>query len=314
MATFTTALPTTTRTPTAPIGTLHKEWPPKPLNPLESHTGGLTKVPPVFFRTGRPVWLGTRKVLNGTTYFQPIGGCGPHRWLCPGPRGGGEKPDPDGRCEIQPPRNIWKPHLGRSLWGVDSQRGTHCLLVELWAGIPSPLLFQLYSPYGNLDLQPTKADNWDVGWQQELIGGKAVVSITGFYRTTRNQIDFMSCTNEHPLCSPGTFGFYDNVLRTRAQGLELAASFKHGPLSVYTSYTYTDTENTSQESEHQGKTLARRPQNLAHLWFHYTWPLEITSGVALRYYGKSFSDPANNQPLDEHILVDLRFSWKIAPP
>ena len=64
------------------------------------------------------------------------------------------------------------------------------------------------------------------------VGDALTVSATWFDRKTRNQIDFNSCafpTSTDPLCvTPGTtdprFGYYLNLDRTRARGIEATAA------------------------------------------------------------------------------------------
>ena len=176
----------------------------------------------------------------------------------------------------------------------------------------APSLYQLYSQFGNLSLRPEKADSWDIGWQQHFLNKKAVLSITGFYRETQNQINYLNCaSHESHLCSPGRFGFYDNALITQTQGIELSSSLKFGHFMLYTNYTHTNTKNTS--SDHRGKQLTHRPRHMANLWLNYTWPFDVSTGVAINHRGKSFDDTANTILLDAYTLVDFRASWQLHP-
>ncbi len=138
-----------------------------------------------------------------------------------------------------------------------------------------------------------------------------VVSAIGFYRSTKNQIDFVSCPNVSPLCGPGKFGFYDNIDGSHADGAELSGSAKLGALVLQANYSYTDTENVSPGNSNYGKELARRPKNEANFWATYSWPMDVSTGVVVRYVGKSFDDAANTVVLHDYALVDLHAAWQI---
>ena len=178
-------------------------------------------------------------------------------------------------------------------------------------GFKAPTLYQLYSVYGNTGLSPEQANSWDGGIEQHLMDGAFVVSATGFYRRTRNQIDFVSCPSTNPLCTAGKFGVYDNIARTRAQGVELAASFKVDAFNATANYTLTDTQNDSPGNVNIGKDLARRPKNTANISASYTWPYDISTGIAVRYVGKAYDNAANSFTLHAYTLVDLKTSWQV---
>src|SRR3546814_6927733 len=111
----------------------------------------------------------------------------------------------------------------------------------------APTLYQLQSEYGNALLNPETAKGWDVGVEQHLLGGAAVVSATWFHRDTRSQIDFVSCFANTGICTDRPFGTYVNIQTARAQGLEFVLELKTvAALRVEANYTYTDTENRSE--------------------------------------------------------------------
>jgi vitamin B12 transporter len=130
-------------------------------------------------------------------------------------------------------------------------------------------------------------------------------------RKAINQIDFVSCPNVNPLCTPGKSGVYDNTARTKAQGVELAGSAKVGNFSLKANYTLTDTENTSPGNVNRGKVLTRRPKHAANLSADYAWPLDTSTGVTVRYVGDTFDNAGNTFILQDYALVDLQASWMI---
>ena len=88
-------------------------------------------------------------------------------------------------------------------------------------GFKAPTLFQLYSFFGNVALNPESAKSYEAGIEQQLIERTLTVGITAFQRDTRNQVDFISCFGQSTgICTNRPFGTYDNVKRSRAKGIE----------------------------------------------------------------------------------------------
>ena len=178
-------------------------------------------------------------------------------------------------------------------------------------GFKAPTLYQLYSIYGNTALNPEEADSWDAGVEHHLFDNMLTLSATGFYRKTLNQIDFVSCPSANPFCKVGVSGVYDNGARSRAKGVELAASAEVGALTVQGNYTLTDTQNTSPGNANRGKDLQRRPKHAANLSATYNWPFDVSTGVTVKYVGDAFDNAANSFVLQDYTLVDLRAGWQI---
>src|SRR3546814_6157757 len=73
-------------------------------------------------------------------------------------------------------------------------------------GFKAPGLYQLFSEYGNVGLDPEEAHGWEAGVEQHLLDSKLVVGATWFDRTTKNQIIYNGCSSPttDPLCTvPG---------------------------------------------------------------------------------------------------------------
>lgn len=180
-------------------------------------------------------------------------------------------------------------------------------------GFKAPTLFQLYSAYGNPALKPERADGWDVGVEQGLLEGKARVSAAYFGRRTRDQIDFFGCfPTLKPLCASRPFGYYDNIARTKADGVELQGMVRPLPaLSLDANYSFTDAKDDSPGSANRGHQLARRPRSTANASASYVWRAGLTTSVAMRYAGASYDNLANTVRLKSYTLVDLRASYAI---
>ncbi|MDR3506799.1 MAG: TonB-dependent receptor [Caulobacteraceae bacterium] len=185
--------------------------------------------------------------------------------------------------------------------------GNTILRVSFGQGFKAPALYQLFSAYGNRALRPETADSWDAGIEQRLWSGRAKISATYFGRASRDLIGFFDCTTPAPLCATEPYGYYANIARATAQGVELEASVRPlARLSLTANYTYTDSEDARTH-----KALARRPQDAANLSVSYDWPLRLNTTLALRYAGRSFDDAANLIPLKAYALTDLRASYPL---
>lgn len=180
-------------------------------------------------------------------------------------------------------------------------------------GFKAPTLYQLYSLYGNVNLQPEEAESWDAGIEQRLFDSKLVMSATYFDRDTDNMIDFVSCFGETtPDCLPRPDGYYDNVQKTNAKGVELALVAQLTErLALTANYTNMDTEITARGTPNFGNSLGRRPDETANAQVSYEWPIGLTTALAVQHAGRSFDTNSNTFVLDSYTLVDFRASYAV---
>ncbi len=187
-------------------------------------------------------------------------------------------------------------------------------------GFKAPTLYQLYSEYGNDALSPERAHGWEAGAEQRLFGNRAQIGAVWFERASRDLIVYIGCSSSSttPLCfQPGTtirrFGYYQNVSRAKAQGIEAQASLTPvAGVSIDANYTWTMAEDRSPGTANFGKWLPRRPRQQANGSISYAWPMGLTTGVALRWSGHSFDNASNSQRLDDYTLVDLRAEYALS--
>ena len=181
-------------------------------------------------------------------------------------------------------------------------------------GFKAPTLYQLYSVYGNLALEPEQATGWEAGVEQHLLGDRLTIGGTYFQRRSRNLIVFASCpaVSSLPLCvQPGTttarFGYYDNVARALAYGVEASGALKLGDrLQVDGNYTWSPSEDRSSGAATYRFQLARRPRHTANGSVSYLFGYGITGGAAVRWSGETFDNAAHTIRLAPYALVDLR--------
>ena len=193
--------------------------------------------------------------------------------------------------------------------------GATVLRASYGEGFKAPSLYQLYSPYGTLTLNPEEAQGWDAGITQRFWGGRAEVQATYFDRATGNLITFVSCpftAAQTGRCIAQTSGYYDNVAEAEAEGLELSGAVRPlDGLEVTANYTFTDARDRSPGSATFGRLLTRRPQDTANVSAAYTFPFRLKAALAVRHAGRSFDDAANTVRVKGYTLVDVRASYPL---
>ncbi len=168
-------------------------------------------------------------------------------------------------------------------------------------GFKAPTLYQLYSQYGEKNLDPEESTGWDIGIEQSLFHNRLSLGFTYFNNDFDDLIDFESNTSR-----------YINVAEAQTQGIEVFASLRPiDDLTFLASYTYTDTED-----KETGKDLLRRAQNKFALNVNYQFMDKGNVNLNLVYVSKRDDNdystwPATRVELDEYVLVDLAASYDI---
>lgn len=172
-------------------------------------------------------------------------------------------------------------------------------------GFKAPSLFQLYDSFnGNPDLQAEKSKSYDIGFDQSLDGGRAMISVTAFRRDTRDQIFFDGFVPP--------FGSYVNLTRTRAKGVEAAVTLRPvDALTVMAAYSYIDARDRSEGGFNEGNRLPRRAKDAVSVSADYVWPIGLSTGATLTMVGDSFNDAENTIRLDGYVLTNVRASFPI---
>ena len=175
-------------------------------------------------------------------------------------------------------------------------------------GFKAPTLFQLFSDFGNEGLQPERSTSYDLGVEHGRRGEGVHLALTAFRRDSEDLIGFASCFGSSaPLCATRPFGFYRNIARARAQGIEVegGAQVTEG-FRVAGHYALVDAEDRVSRRD-----LARRPRHAATLFVEYAAPFGLSLGADLRIVGESFDDAANAVRLDGYQLVDVRAAFEV---
>ena len=186
-----------------------------------------------------------------------------------------------------------------AVWAVE-RTGTR-VRASYGEGFKAPTLYQLFSEYGNLALRPESARGWDAGVEQPLAGGHVTLSADYFERRTRNLVTFAY----DPPRADRPYGYYENVARAQAHGIEAGAVATLGRIDLSANYSWIVSTDRS-PGDTYGNTLARRPRHLANGTASYRWPFGLVTTAAATHAGHSFEDGANTIRLGGYTLVDLR--------
>jgi vitamin B12 transporter len=167
-------------------------------------------------------------------------------------------------------------------------------------GFRAPTLSEGQPPYGNPDLRPETARNFDLGFEQQILAGKARFFATYFNRRSTDLIAFSFATFQS-----------ENIDRVKSTGVE--AGFNLNPtdrLDIRASYTMVDAVNRSAGANF-GNRLALRPQHSGSLTVDWQTPIGLSVGSSVLFIGDRFDDASNSARIDGYALVGLRASLPI---
>ncbi|GGF70452.1 TonB-dependent receptor [Azorhizobium oxalatiphilum] len=145
-------------------------------------------------------------------------------------------------------------------------------------GFKAPSLYQLYAPYyGNAELKPEESEGYDIGFEQQVFGGRVSFGATWFHNDITNLISY----------DPATY-VNINVSSARTQGVEaFVAVAVTDRLNMRFDYTYTDAIGYLPVDAPFGASCA---------------PLSDTTCTLLRRPNNKFSITADWKPIDPLTL------------
>lgn len=178
-------------------------------------------------------------------------------------------------------------------------------------GIKNPTNFELfgYDPtsfIGNPDLEPEESEGFDIGIDQDVLGGKGMVSITYFDSELKNEI--YTVYDSSFVASPR-----NRTTTSTRDGVEVSASATLAPdWIIDASYTYL-------RSEENGVEEVRRPESIASV--NLTHLFDAARGRAtltMRYNGEQidneyiYSNLSDYVTLEEYLLVNFSASYALS--
>lgn len=202
-------------------------------------------------------------------------------------------------------------YKANAAWQVPDWDAT--VRANIGTAFKAPSLFQEFGPNSNpiTRLKPETATGWEAGVDKRFLGDMLRTSLTYFDRTTTNQLDFQNCfsASDAPGCPfrLDVFGYYINLDKTRAKGVEAVMEAKLGD-SLTTSLNWTSMSATNELTR---KDLARRPHNLASAVITWLPMPGATVGASLTYQGKRFDDAGNFTRLSSNTTVNLFGSYDL---
>ena len=167
-------------------------------------------------------------------------------------------------------------------------------------GFRAPTLTEGQPPFGNPNLKPETARNFDLAAEHGFLDGKARVGVTYFNRKSKDLITFSFVTFQS-----------ENIQRVNNDGVEFELSLKPtSKLDVRANYSIVNAINRSPGAQF-GNRLALRPRDSANVSVDWQTPLKLSVGASLAIIGDSFDNLANTVRLDGYALAHIRASMPI---
>ncbi|MGA1839403.1 MAG: TonB-dependent receptor plug domain-containing protein [bacterium] len=169
-------------------------------------------------------------------------------------------------------------------------------------GFKAPSIYQLFSEYGNENLNPEKSHGFDLGIVQNFANNKLILDATFFYIKSEDMIKFVWNASNWMESE------YINISRARSKGLEFMLSLK--PMADFTlnaNYTYTDCKDLSND-----ETLLQRARNRFKINFNYDFKEKVIANLDILYMGRRFDkDYSTNKRfiLGDYTLVNISASY-----
>ena len=175
----------------------------------------------------------------------------------------------------------------------------HITLRSSWGeGFKAPTIFQLTQSFGalppNADLQPETSEAFDVGVDVDVFDGRTTFGVTYFNRDTENLIIFAPNSR------------YENLARTKAQGIELSAKIALSDrFGVNAGYAFIDAEDAI-----SGERQIRTPRHSGDASLTYN-DARLSGALSVRYNGDETEGPFGSD-VDAWVRVDLSAAYEVS--
>ncbi|WP_183559366.1 TonB-dependent receptor plug domain-containing protein [Mucilaginibacter sp. SP1R1] len=172
----------------------------------------------------------------------------------------------------------------------------------------SPLLYQLYSQYGNGGLKPESTTSYEAGFDWEIVKN-ALTFNTQFYRRNAKDVIYFAGLPVSP------YGVYRNGQFQKDKGFESELNYHSNKLNASAYYTYV-TGKLTDENGLQTANLYRRPKSTLGLNFTYQLIDDFLFGVNYKYTGdrtdQNFATYPNTTivTLKHYNLANLHLEFK----
>jgi vitamin B12 transporter len=189
-------------------------------------------------------------------------------------------------------------------WAISQ---TAKLFGNYYTSFKTPSIYQLASPYGNLDLQPEQGETIELGAEKKYKSWK--MRVVGFQNEVNQGIVFQSMAVE-------PFGKYQNISRQKTQGIEFEVGYQTARFQADFNYTYLKGEMIDRDSTYS--SLIRRPSNAWNLNLQAKISKKWSAGLTNQYVGQrtdyfydesSYSVKAN--PMEAYLWTDVSVHYQI---
>ncbi len=189
-------------------------------------------------------------------------------------------------------------------WAISQ---TAKLFGNYYTSFKTPSIYQLASPYGNLDLQPEQGKTIEFGAEKKLKAWK--IRAVAFENQVNQGIVFQSMDVE-------PYGKYQNVSQQKTQGIEFEIGFQSAKFQADFNYTYLKGEMIDRDSTYS--SLIRRPSNAWNLNLQAKISKKWSAGLTNQYVGQrtdyfydesSYSVKAN--PMSAYLWTDVSVSYQV---
>ena len=151
----------------------------------------------------------------------------------------------------------------------------------------------LFPFFGNMNIQPEESDNWEVGFEQKLPGGRVTLGANYFDTDFKNLIVFDLITF-----------IAQNIGKASSKGIEAFAKFIIlRNLDLTTNYTWNQAVD-----ETDGSLLVRRPRHTFSATLHHNWNNQLDSTVTVNHRTKMES---GNGVVGERTIVRAALSYQL---
>jgi vitamin B12 transporter len=176
-----------------------------------------------------------------------------------------------------------------------------------YTSFKTPSIYQLASPYGNLDLQPEQGKTIEFGAEKKLKAWK--IRAVAFENQVNQGIVFQSMDVE-------PYGKYQNVSQQKTQGIEFEIGFQSAKFQADFNYTYLKGEMVDRDSTYS--SLIRRPSNAWNLNLQAKISKKWSAGLTNQFVGQrtdyfydesSYSVKAN--PMSAYLWTDVSVYYQV---
>lgn len=159
----------------------------------------------------------------------------------------------------------------------------------------APTLYQLFSPYGNINLNPETTTSYEAGFVWDLIKNTLSFNTVFYKYNTKDEIYFQDE-------STAPFGVYKNGEFQKDKGFESELKYNANKLTI-SAYAAYVTGIQTDESGVETDNLYRRPKNTFGASIYYQFIKSFSAGLDYKYTGDRTDENFATYPT---TIVDLK--------